>query len=949
MKKKAIVLSVLASLYGTSVQAAPLTLEASSVQIMEKMNELTELAKDPSNITVINEKKYLNYKGKQLRVNFDGNINLDLMDFQSEFATVFDFVPSEWDKYWYDGGFFVYPGQSNDCRFELTPAARGSKDNDGNYIWERVQQTLLELKGCPNITQESSLFFNTNPVINDVSGDLSGAVLFAQAHIVAPTVKEQEKRMHLVGDRTTKVMFKPEKAFDHYATVTISATDKSGQALGELEMKHPSQLAKNTLSIPNIGDPNIDFSYDTNKVHNVDALSNEAVAMALSEHDIVQLQTWDGYWIRNLELEQNNPALDGKTFIFVSHAGYNSYVNYYQDRGRTISRGMTTVFKNVNGTWLLEEDLVFNKIGYADGYWSANLPKEWLKPGLSLTFDNKGKKGVLPNIKVGAPTELLIHTIDVGMLVEPRQQFHFQQDKQAQREYFETAPVSKLIVNEYEPLHLTKVMLPDGTLLTERDPSDGGWHSGTMRQRIGKELISIGINNANYGIHSTSGVGEGENPYIAAQLTAHNTRGMYNNGLQTHGGSGGAGMVTLDSSIGNEFSHELGHNYGLGHYVGGFDGSVHRPANMPNSTWGWDSQNDTFIPNFSPVNSGGDMCLDGQCVPAFNGMFTFGKDSMAGGWAMYGDQRFTMYTPYSMHFIQKNLESKVMFDQSSSTGFRKWNEQTQSMDEYTHRVENLEVGGVEPWNANAEYIAALFQDFDKVDLSTWNGYWARNMSVPLAGLENQGKVFTFNSDAGYHSWLLINGQEMLVPYGSRLTFVSDGQTWVKDAPFDVQKIARPEKFGVPVTTLVGYYDPQAKLDSYVYPALYGAFGYVYSDDSQDLIAGQCALEVEIQNGSVLKYALKNNRRNADHMNKFHVNVATSDAPVNASVICDGKILNSRVLDAPKQDVTYTVQGGDESIESVARLLFNATPRMEATHYEPQACKDHDHADGEQNH
>jgi predicted Zn-dependent protease len=37
-------------------------------------------------------------------------------------------------------------------------------------------------------------------------------------------------------------------------------------------------------------------------------------------------------------------------------------------------------------------------------------------------------------------------------------------------------------------------------------------------------------------------------------------------------------------------SHEVGHNYGLGHYNGGFDGSVHRPADEINSSWGWDSQ-----------------------------------------------------------------------------------------------------------------------------------------------------------------------------------------------------------------------------------------------------------------------------------------------------------------------------------------------------------------------
>jgi len=74
----------------------------------------------------------------------------------------------------------------------------------------------------------------------------------------------------------------------------------------------------------------------------------------------------------------------------------------------------------VNGAWILQDDLIFNEIGYAQGYWSADLPKEWLKPGLALSFANGDKKGTLNSIKVGAPTELLINTIDVGMLVEPR-------------------------------------------------------------------------------------------------------------------------------------------------------------------------------------------------------------------------------------------------------------------------------------------------------------------------------------------------------------------------------------------------------------------------------------------------------------------------------------------------------------------------------------------------
>ncbi|MFA0413997.1 M66 family metalloprotease [Vibrio renipiscarius] len=950
--KKSILGLVVASVLASNAHAAELTLEQASAQIMTKMEELATLAAVEENVVEEGDYRYLKYKGKQLRINYDGNVMFDLFDIESEFETVFDFIPKHWDYWGYAGGFDLFPeGYENTevnaekCTFALYAAARGSKDNQGNYVWERPLTTNLDASECPSIVQKPSIFFNTNQLGNMLTGELSGAVLFAQAHIVPGKSVSDEKRMHLVGERKTKVMFKPDVAFEARSLVMLTAKDKQGVVLGSLDMNAPDLLARNVLAIPEIANQEIDFSYDESAIFSVREVSSAAIAAALVDHDVVKLNTWNGHWIRDFALEQNNPELNGKTVIFQSSAGYNSNVSYYQDRVRTIVNGSTTVFKNVNGAWVLEDDLIFNDIGYADGYWSADLPRAWLAPGLSLTLSNEGKSGDLTGIKVGAPTELLMHTIDVGMLVEPRGRFDFQTDKQAQQEYFETAPLSKMIVSEYEPVHLVEVMLSDGTLLTDHDPSDGGWHGGTMRQRIGKELFSIGINNANYGIHSTAGVGEGENPYLAAQLTAHNARGLYANGVQMHGGSGGAGMVTLDSSIGNEFSHEVGHNYGLGHYPGGFEGSIHKPANMSNSTWGWDSSRDVFIPNFAPQKNGVESCLDGQCVPAFNDMFSFGSDAMAGGWAMYNQQRFTMYTPYSMSFIQKNLESKAVFDQTSSTGFKKWNEATETMDEYTHRVEHLEVTTVAPWEANAEHIATLLANFDKVDLSTWNGHWARDMSVPAASRDNQGKVFTFNSDAGYSSNLTINGASMVVPYGSRLVFVSDGQTWVKGASFEQYQAIKPNQFGVPVTTLVGYYDPSKQLDSYIFPALHGSYGYVYADDSVNL-ATNCALEVEMANGDVDTYALKNNRRNADNMNKFHINVARADNPKTASVICDGEVLDTLTIAAPTLDPVYTVQGGDEQVKAFAMPVKSALPRVLATRYAPEKC---DHPDGEHNH
>ena len=58
------------------------------------------------------------------------------------------------------------------------------------------------------------------------------------------------------------------------------------------------------------------------------------------------------------------------------------------------------------------------------------------------------------------------------MLTSPRDQFAFAKDR-SPAGYFQTIPASRLIVSQYAPLSLPEVMLPDGTLLTDFDPSEG--------------------------------------------------------------------------------------------------------------------------------------------------------------------------------------------------------------------------------------------------------------------------------------------------------------------------------------------------------------------------------------------------------------------------------------------------------------------------------------------
>jgi hypothetical protein len=444
-------------------------------------------------------------------------------------------------------------------------------------------------------------------------------------------------------------------------------------------------------------------------------------------------------------------------------------------------------------------------------------------------------------------------------------------------------------------------------LLTDHDPSKGDWHNGTMRQSIGKELISLGIDNANYGINSSAGEGEGTHPYVAAQLAAHNTQGKYATGIVVHGGSGGGGIVTLDQSIGNEFSHEVGHNYGLGHYVGGFQGSVHRSADQINSTWGWDADKNRFILNFSPTRSGKDACLEGQCQSPFDGR-SFGLDAMAGGAPFSSFNRFTLYTPNSAAIIQEFFESKAVFDANSPTGFSKWNAKTGKMEPYGHKIDVGEQITAPVSDLSEAKMASLLAEYDLVKVAMGDGNWTKEIYVPAASPANRGRVVSIDHAATYDSFLAINGRPVKVARGFKKSYTSDGRRW-KEGPAENQMLERkPQAFGIPVTTLVGYYDPSGELTSYIYPPLHGAYGFTYSDDNSRATDKDCHLLVETRDGP-LRFRLANHRLSAKVMNKFHVNIPEASQPTSVTLVCRGQMVDKKPIAAVADKLTFTVNGG----------------------------------------
>ncbi|MEA5468896.1 M66 family metalloprotease [Spirulina sp. 06S082] len=667
-----------------------------------------------------------------------------------------------------------------------------------------------------------SIIFNQNNFDSDTSGNFPGSVSFVQNSIVpSQHGVANDVQPHPTSFRKTMVLFKPKEDINNQSQITVTAKKENNGIVYIVYqglMTTPDKLTKlagqtdfnGEISKPNEFDRTISDSQTLSNFENDP--EGKYFQQLFNSYNSIHIRTSDGNWARNFHLPDGQ-QFNNKIVTFTSNAGYSSNI-FYTNNSLTMNRGDEFTLKNVGGIWYANVDAEWNKIAYSDKIFSSILPANIIQPGLQLSFRSGTKEGTITDLNISAPNELIVHTIDLGMLTPPRDKFSFQKDPELHRQYFHQLPISRLTVSEYEPQHFTKVMLPDGRLLTDFDPSQGGVHDGTMRQQIAKVLVSHGINNANYGINSSGGIGENWHPFSSVQLTAHNAVGKYANGVQVHGLSGGNGMVTLQDSIGNEFSHEFGHNFGLGHYPGGFNGAINRPANQVNSTWGWDADRNFFIPNFERPVTNQEQCYESQCVPPFAGR-RFGAGAMSGGAPLSLAQNgYTLHTPYELNSIQNFFESKAVFSPDSPTGFTKWDASSKQMVSWKNMVKN--------------------------DL--------------MAANSNQVEQ-------------------------------------------------KPYKQGIPVATIVGYYDPNQQLSSYLYPALHGSFGAVYEDNFSD---STCQLNVFTRNAGTKTFNLYARRLDGGYMNKIHVNIEEALKPYRANVSCNGNFLTSIELNEPQRELNTSV-------------------------------------------
>lgn len=323
-------------------------------------------------------------------------------------------------------------------------------------------------------------------------------------------------------------------------------------------------------------------------------------------------------------------------------------------------------------------------ITYSKRSWSVQLPYYAVELNMQLEFTAETKSGIELNgtllsddIEFAAPIEGAFLFIRLGMLTDNLEgikgRYHdmITDTAHAMQEYFQTVPFAQLSAGIYEDRILKKVILDNGTIYENKSSFAGAdYYSGDMRESVAKAQVSVGIDLANKGVIDSALNQIHEITHDMFYFTVHHAIGRYtddNGGAKDviHGLSGGNGIGTLVDSSGNEFSHEVGHGYNMGHYPNSnesADGSIHGYS----TSWGYDAYKNRMRANVAWNSNPDSYTFYNHYITPFQDTYGWNKDSMAGGWADSAISRYTHNTARSTRQIQKNIEGRYFLSDSKN-------------------------------------------------------------------------------------------------------------------------------------------------------------------------------------------------------------------------------------------------------------------------------------------
>ncbi|MEC6899832.1 M66 family metalloprotease [Photobacterium piscicola] len=969
MKVKLLAVLISGSLFSSGVLATEITLTEMAEKTFDTLNNMQDLAEQPSNVIERNGEKYLQYKGKEYWLNHEQSPMFPLNDANGEYKTAFPFVGLDWEYVAYNGGFYLLHRQfgvinpdDTGCFVEYIPAARGSQHDDGSYIWESelVQRTVTS--DCGDLVMPAISGFKTKSV-SDIGVEL----------VWNDTVEGNSYKIELTSYR------EGESSITYNYTAKNSSfyiADLEPNTQYDVKLIECNQLGcdKKTFSFTTLSS-RLSYNDSRKAVNHLVGNLKANVALAQTHTSVAPYG--------NDELKHPNLVMNRESLLLVTPQSRNVNQLWVDVALDGVSMGRFPMQPPSALPDTDQRETSKSKVMFSHYAWSLPLNWEWMKPGLSLQFsDNRNREGELSQdmlIFGGAP-ELVIQNIDIGMLVEPRNQYDMINNmEQLATDYFQKIPVSKMVMADYTPLHLRKVTLPNGKVYTKASEYETpGVYAGDMREFIGKRLVSIGINNSNFGIVDTAG-GDASWPRPFSHITAHNSRGRYlakdkDTGVVTstvvnHGLSGGGGIVTLSGTRGNEWSHELGHNFGRGHHPK--NASIHDME----SGWGWDARYKRFIGNIHWSNAAITMTNEhsGESVPPFANEFRFMREAMGGGEnALTGlISHYTLEHPIATRVTQDWFNRSNNIDTNSTTGYVKWDQISQRYVESEtgffaadqQGVPVITVLGIyDPTENNPSQIYPLIysnygnlfdlptpsvispqregwvaitdiNDADR-DQTEWQTIKIDNEWLPLCQFSytnTNGEIANF---VGYEDtttamcrvssdmfWSVNNVREVPVSaVNDYQLLASKGDvvgnvTYTPTAELGEKTLCSLDKPGTSHDG-AGFIENNKCMQIANVKHINGAnWAYAthqggikqYSLASQK----QCQLIVEGENGDISNIALSGYRHNSGESNKFHINLPMNNHPARISIQCGSVSGTESVLDSvvtPRNPAVANLRG-----------------------------------------
>lgn len=181
-------------------------------------------------------------------------------------------------------------------------------------------------------------------------------------------------------------------------------------------------------------------------------------------------------------------------------------------------------------------------------------------------------------------------------------------------------------------------------------------------------------------------------------------------------------------------------------------------------------------------------------------------------------------------------------------------------------------------------------------------------------VSNQSAISRFNFYTPHSAYLIQNNLQasgMLDPGSS--TGYSQWNTTTLAYEENATATPEPEQTEIHVMTLLGYYDPENTLESFIYPALYSNYGNFFSAATLNAVNtdASCRVTVTQQNGVERVFNLEPARVDADKMNQFQLNLPSNIIYSKAEVKCGASVLDSRNIAALNFDLGEAVKVGKE--------------------------------------